>query len=237
MAIKDIVRQLGLDADTLRVFQIKIFPVPLRDELADAVRGSFRRESGTLTPRQVAKRLETKREELFAFWRSFGSPLYYDLPFPESHAQFDSDAKLEIIRRRMMEYYGGERGKIASRWVNATLDYARVLATDQRIAALDSRSNKNAARPTAARNQYLGFVLLTWLRVGGDKAPAKLTKAFLLACTQPAFPSTDEKTIQNWIERHGQWAKTWTEDSNVVSVERDNKFFGVRDGALVARRR
>ena len=156
------------------------------------------------TPHQVAKHLETKRKEILAFVRSFGSPLV-DYGYPGLTKHFIGWD--EYLTRTRSPFSCEQRQKINHQLLQVLGGYDKALEAEaQRFEAkrLAAVGNKNAAKPTVDRNQYLRFVLITWVRIGGDKAPSKLTKAFLLACTRPAFPSTNEKIVQNWIERYGQ---------------------------------
>jgi hypothetical protein len=230
--IRTIVGHLGMDAETLSVKGYFLDQQPLRSALVFAVRfSSIRAKREELpTAHQIAKYLEAKREEILAFMRSFGNedppqggnevivfmrslatPLVgYGHPYIEEH--FIGWDEYLTSTKSPLSYQ--QRCKIYQRLLWALLDYQKALGIEARRFAAVRRSNKNAAKPAADRNLYLDFALLTWLRLGGDKAPAKLTNDFLLACTRPAFPSTNGKIVQNWIERHGQWSKTWVEQTD-----------------------
>ena len=76
--IRNVVKHLGVDADTLSVRSIAGKQWPLRRALSGAVQFSFVVSKGLEdlpTPHQVAKHLETKRQEILALVQSFGSPL------------------------------------------------------------------------------------------------------------------------------------------------------------------
>jgi hypothetical protein len=205
--IRNVVKHLGVDADTLSVRSVAGKQWPLRRALSDAVRFSSAVSKGLEdlpTPHQVAKHLETKRKEILAFVRSFGSPLV-DYGYPGLTKHFIGWD--EYLTRTRSPFSCEQRQKINHQLLQVLGGYDKALEAEaQRFEAkrLAAVGNKNAAKPTVDRNQYLRFVLITWVRIGGDKAPSKLTKAFLLACTRPAFPSTNEKIVQNWIERYGQ---------------------------------
>ena len=209
-AIKDDVRRLGHDADTVKMRGKSLpatvsgppKPTSLRQRLEWAYHSAKLMENAAEllpTAHQTAEYLTEKRAEALAFIKTMGSPL---IDYGRDHAGGWDD---EIAGAPSPIPEARDRLDIQDAVLRALSKYARALESEaERFRAAARRPNKNAAKHLQARNRYLTSVLRVWHELGGEKASRKETVYFLLDCAKPAFKvEATLSAVENWFDRKG----------------------------------
>jgi hypothetical protein len=210
-AIKDDVRRLGHDADTVKMRGRSLpaavsgpwNPASLRQRLKWAYHGAKLMENAAEllpTAHQVAEYLTKKRAEALAFIKTMDSPL-----IDYGSAEVDGwDCEIAGAPSPIPE--ARDRLDIQDAVLRALLKYAEALESEAvRFRAAARRPNKNATKHLQARNRYLAGVLRVWHELGGEKASDKQTIDFLVNCAEPVFGEKEvtRSAVQNWFYRKG----------------------------------
>jgi hypothetical protein len=200
-AIKEDVRRRGYDADTVLVHGLgKRGPRPLRKALLSALEvilASTEFRASFPTAHQVAKHLTEKRRATLDFikYHMDSSLLTYGHDLTDGLDEYVAGGPSPIPHRDRMHKEDSV--------LRALLEYAKALEAEA-ARFKTGPPNKNAAKPTEARNRYLAYVLRVWHEICGEKVSGKETVRFLFHCTEPVFSGiTSQNAVENWLDRQG----------------------------------